>query len=249
MHVAGLSAGSAKSCRRTLAVVGMVLLSIAPVGAETLVFHAASSGGQTLDQGEGGGNPFASSLIEILNAPSIRLAELPATLQRLTGQKSGGFQKPDVPSAMSQHDWQLVPAAPGERRIALVMVVSDYTASGGATSLTGAKLDAERVAAALRRAGFETEMALDLALPEMRAKLSQFAARSRAHDAALVYTTGHGVEVNGTIYLLPGDYPVAARNTALETRALALPEIARSPSAGKVNLVLYAGCRDNPLGD
>lgn len=94
--------------------------------AQPLIFHASTSGQQTLDRGEGGGNPFASSLIEILGRPETRLAELPDALRVLTVKKSSGAQTPDVPSAVSPKDWRLVPPQSGEKRIALVLVVSDY---------------------------------------------------------------------------------------------------------------------------
>jgi hypothetical protein len=216
-----------------------------PVEADTLVFHASMSGQQTLDQGEGGGNPFASALIEVLGAP-LELSDLPARLQRLTATKSGGFQSADVPASVIRR-FSLVPARSGEKRIALVMVVSDYAASEGAQSLPGARHDAERIALALRRAGFQAEQALDLDLRAMREKLADFRDRSLHADAAVIYTTGHGVEVEGTVFLLPGDYPIADRNSALRRRALPFSEIARSLGARQVNLVFYGGCRDNPF--
>jgi len=228
----------------------MVALVVSPslrARADALVFQGSASGHPTLDQGEGGGNPFASALIEILKRPTVRLAELPAALQQLTAKKSGGFQSADVPKTVASGEWQLVPAKGGERRVALVMVVSNYTRSG-AQSLPGAKRDAERVAAALTGAGFRTEVALDLDLAAMRAKLSSFAAAAAAQDAAVVYTTGHGVEAGCHVYLLPGDYPIEQRNAALAQRALRLSEIAASVRARAINLVFYGGCRDNPFG-
>jgi hypothetical protein len=42
---------------------------------ETLLFHASASGRQTMDEGEGGGNPFASALIEILQKKEVRLGD------------------------------------------------------------------------------------------------------------------------------------------------------------------------------
>jgi Caspase domain len=216
--------------------------------AEALVFHASQPGKQTLDEGEGGGNPFASALIELLGRPSLALAQLPAELKQLTAKKSGNFQSADVPEAGSRGNVSLVPTTPGEMRIALVMVVSDYTQSDGAESLPGARLDAERIAAALNRAGFATEIALDLGLDAMRNKLADFRAQSMISDMAIIYTTGHGVEVAGTTFLIPGDYPVKSGNSALARKALPLPEIALSPAARQVNLVFYGGCRDNPFG-
>ena len=214
-----------------------------------LVFHASSSGRQTLDAGEGGGNPFASALIEIVHRSSFALSELPGELKRLTAAKSGGFQVADGPEIKSDAAWQLVPARPGETRRALVLVVSDYRASGGAPSLPGAKRDAERVAAALARAGFVTETAIDLDAQAMRAKLSEFAVSTANADAAAIYTTGHGVEVGGKIHLLPGDYPIAGGSAALGSRAIGLDAIAGALRARRVNLLFYGGCRDNPFAN
>ena len=161
--------------------------------AQPLIFHASTSGQQTLDRGEGGGNPFASSLIEILGRPETRLAELPDALRVLTVKKSSGAQTPDVPSAVSPKDWRLVPPQSGEKRIALVLVVSDYGRSG-AELLPGAEHDARRIASALAGAGFVTETALDLDLSGMRKRLNDFADKSSGYDAAAIYTTGHGLE-------------------------------------------------------
>ena len=220
--------------------------------AETLTFHASQSGRQTLDQGEGGGNPFASALVEVLNR-SVRLAELPATMKELTAQKSRNFQQADVPEQTPDGKWDLVPARSGEVRIALVMVVSDYAASAGsgadaAPSLVGAKHDAQRIVRALEAAGFKTEMAIDLSRADMRELVARFSTRSALADAALIYTTGHGVEVDGNVYLLPGDYPLAQKNAALATRALRVRDFGSGLRAKRVNLLFYGGCRDNPLG-
>lgn len=217
--------------------------------AAALVFHASSSGRQTLDAGEGGGNPFASALIEIVQRSSLALSELPGELKRLTAAKSGGFQAADGPGIVVDKAWTLTPAAAGETRRALVLVVSDYRKSGGAQSLPGARRDAERVAAALARAGFETETAIDLDAQAMRAKLSEFAVSTANADAAAIYTTGHGVEVAGKIYLLPGDYPISGGSGALGNRAIGLDAIAGALQARRVNMLFYGGCRDNPFAN
>ncbi|MGO9171147.1 MAG: caspase family protein [Rhodomicrobium sp.] len=212
---------------------------------EPLIFHASTSGHRTLDQGDGGGNPFASALIEILGRTEMRLAEFPAALRTLTVEKSKGRQSPDVPKAVSPEDWKLVPQLAGEKRVALVLVVSDYRQSR-AQSLLGAEHDAHRVAEALTKAGFATETALDLDLSNMRKKLHDFAVASADFDAAVIYTTGHGLESKGAVYLIPGDYPREEGNSALAARALPLVEIANVARAKRVNLVFYGGCRDDP---
>ncbi len=227
----------------------VVCLMLVPTSAhaETLVFKASQAGKETLDQGEGGGNPFASSLIEILSRPSARLGDLPAELRRLTLAKSRDFQLPDVPPQAPPEDWALVPAKSGELRKALVLVVSDYAKSGGAPSLPGVAHDASRVAAALSKAGFATEIAIDLDLFAMRRRLDAFASETKNADAAVIYTTGHGVEVGAKIYLVPGGYPIAEGNRSLADKALPLPEIAAAVRARRINLVFYGGCRNDPL--
>ncbi len=234
-------------CLAAMIAACLVPLALPEAHADTLVFHAVSSGQRALDQGEGGGNPFASALIETLRRPSLALGDLPGALKGLTRDKSKGRMTADVPVAAEPAGWSLVPAKEGEMRVALVLVVSDYSRVG-AKSLPGAKHDAERIAAALTGAGFSINVALDLDQEEMRETLAEFHDVSRAADVALIYTTGHGVEVDGGTYLIPADYPIKERNAALANRAMPLADIAAAPAAKSVNLVLYGGCRDNPFG-
>ncbi|MGO8952628.1 MAG: caspase family protein [Rhodomicrobium sp.] len=226
----------------------LMLASVTATRSEPLLFHASSSGQPTLDEGEGGGNPFASALIEILGRPEMQLGDFSADLHRLTLEKSRGRQSSDAPKGVFPQDWKLVPRQAGEKRVALVLVVSDYRQSR-ASSLPGAAHDAHRIADALTKAGFVTETALNLDLSNMRRKLAEFAAASTDFDAAAIYTTGHGLETNGEVYLIPGDYPRNEGNAALRAKALPLAVIANAARAKHVNLVLYGGCRDDPFSN
>ena len=225
-----------------------MIAEAAPARPEALVFHAVQPGRQALDAGDGGGNPFASALIEVLGRPSADLKTMAAEIERLTSLKSSRHMVADVPQVGTQGSWSLVPARAGERRVALVLVVSDYSRAG-AQSLPGARHDAARVVAALSAAGFETESTLDLDAAAMRHRLETFARRSAEADAAIIYTTGHGVEVGNRVYLLPADFPVAHGREALQSRAVVLADIAGSLRARKINLVFFGGCRDDPFGN
>ena len=231
-----------------LLALAFVVGSIEGTWGETLVFHASASGHQTMDEGEGGGNPFASALIEILQKDEMRLGDFPERLRELTVKKSSGFQTPDVPKKVSGAHWTLVPSRSGEKRIALVLVVSNYELAG-AISLPGAAHDSHRMTSALTKAGFKTELALDLDLKGMRKKLAEFGAASSSYDVAAIYTTGHGVERDGVIYLVPGAFPISEGDAALPSNALPLRDIATSPRARAMNLVFYGGCRDNPFSN
>ena len=91
----------------------------AQAGQPALIFHAASAGQEAMDNGEGGGNPFASALVEVLGRAQSDLAELPEALQRLTREKSKGFQAADVAHPPPSLHWTIAPMPAGERRIAL----------------------------------------------------------------------------------------------------------------------------------
>ena len=210
-----------------------------------LIFHASQAGMTTLDEGDGGGNPFARALVDVLSQNEANLSELPSKLETLTVKKSHGLQTASGPA--SAPDWQLVPKKLAERRIALVLVNSDYAKASELPSLPGARSDSERIAKVLTKAGFTTQTALDLDLSSTRAKLKSFAEQSVNADVAVIYTTGHGVEVDGTIFHLPIDYPIKSKSAALPGKALKLDDIAVSSRARKINLVFYGGCRNDPF--
>ena len=132
-----------------------------------------------------------------------------------------------------------------ETRAAIVVVFPDYSAARVA-SLPGAKHDAHRIKAALVGAGIETEAVVDPSRLELSDILRGFAERSASADFAVMYATGHGVEVNGVVYLLPGDYPVSERSSALEHRAICLSLFAQAARARRANLVFYGWLSRRP---
>ena len=75
--------------------------------------------------------------------------------------------------------------------------------------------------------------------------LANFSRVALEHDVAVVYCTGHGVESNGGVYLVPGDYPLERGCSAAQLRAgaVSVDRIATACRASKLNLVFFAGCR------
>lgn len=214
---------------------------------EPVYIYATQPGRVTFDQGDSGGNPFASALVEALGAKVLRFEKLLHQLIAQTELKSAGRQRPDLPGDTRLNTWRILPKPSRERRVALIVVFSDYAASGGAQSLPGAARDLSRVGDAFEQAGFETERVQDPDRAKLQAILRDFADRSAASDVAALYVTGHGVEVEGTVYLLPGDYPVSRGNTALRKRAIRLTELGAAGRSKHANLVFYGGCRNNPF--
>lgn len=210
------------------------------------LFFGTSPGQPALDGDEQGGNPFASSLIEVAADPRARLRSWSSLLRNKTAQRTAGVQVPQARPGSGDRGWRLAEpfGAPPESRLALVLVVSSYLAPQ-APALYGARLDERRIAAMWAAHGFSVTQGVAPSRAALLAALRAFAARSAGADTAALYSTGHGVEVGGQTYLLPGDYPFERGFglAVLRRHALAVDRLAASARGRKVNLVFFAGCR------
>jgi uncharacterized caspase-like protein len=109
-----------------------------------------------------------------------------------------------------------------EKRVALVIGNSAYASAGLLKNPTN---DAGAIGEMLRRAHFDVvETKRDLANAEMRRALRDFSAKSRDADYAIVYYAGHGIEVDGTNYLLPVDVVLEQDSDAYD-EAVALDRV------------------------
>ena len=210
------------------------------------VCFATQSGGTTIDCDSEGGNPFATALIELSSTLDVGIADFPKSLCELTAKLSQDRQTPEWVGGEPGVDWRISHPSigPRNRRTALVLIVSDYGASGSA-SLDGAAWDELRVSAMLARNGFSVTQGVGPARGDLLAALDAFGEASRESDLAVIYSTGHGYESGGNVYLLPGDYPAGNGFTAEElTRsAIDIARLAEVCSARILNLVFFAGCR------
>jgi hypothetical protein len=210
------------------------------------LYYATQSGGTTLDMGAGGGNPFASALIELADDPVLPLRDLAARLRRLTEERSNGHQIVECVGSARRSSWvfRREPTAGLERREALVLVVSDYSRMNLA-SLSGAAGDERRISVMLAQHGFSLTQGVEPRRSALLAALRSFRRRSQQADVSVIYSTGHGLEVGSEVFLLPGDYPLAGGfgRAALRRKALSVARMATAASASEVNLVFFGGCR------
>src|SRR5262249_11961129 len=96
----------------------------------------------------------------------------------------------------------LAPAS-AEKLVALVIGSGAYKTVGKLSNPTN---DAKAIAGMLQSAGFDTvELHENLGIREMRRAINDFADAVRDADSAVVYYSGHGMEVNGINYLIPID--------------------------------------------
>ncbi|WP_271584427.1 caspase family protein [Bradyrhizobium sp. CCBAU 45389] len=132
-----------------------------------------------------------------------------------------------------------------DKRVALVIGNSAYKS---VPKLANPANDAGLIGGMLRKAGFDTvDVRQDLSAPEMRKALREFGARTRDADVAVIYYAGHGLEVDGTNYLIPTD---AALETDTDVYDEALPidrVLVSIEPAKQLRLVILDACRDNPF--
>src|SRR5712671_857553 len=132
-----------------------------------------------------------------------------------------------------------------DKRVALVIGNSAYQ---NVAKLPNPVNDGATIAATLRDAGFDVvDSRHDLPALETRRALRDFADRTRDADIAVVYYAGHGMEVDGTNYLIPVDARLE-RDTDVYDEALSLDRVlvAIEP-ATRLRLVILDACRDNPF--
>jgi len=113
--------------------------------------------------------------------------------------------------------------------------------------LTNPANDAAAITVLLETAGFTVEMRNDLGGSEMRKTIRDFSERTKDADVAVVYYAGHGLEVDGTNFLIPTDAKLE-RDIDVEDEAIALDRILKMiEPAQRLRLVILDACRDNPF--
>jgi formylglycine-generating enzyme required for sulfatase activity len=141
--------------------------------------------------------------------------------------------------------WFATSPAFAEKRVALVIGNSAYARVG---KLENPARDAGAVEKVLRHAGFETvEVMRDLGNSAMRRALRDFSDQARDADIAVVFYAGHGIEVNGSNYLIPVD-AVLERDLDVEDETVPLERVSQVLEQTKrLRLVILDACRDNPF--
>jgi uncharacterized caspase-like protein len=156
----------------------------------------------------------------------------------------------------------VVPVAPPDRRIALVIGNGKYAAEWHV--LANPPNDAQGVATALSRIGFfgvradGDDFKVDFAAPGVAALIDldqkqlrrALAALARVADGvrqAVIYYAGHGIEVAGQNYLIPVDAKLAhVRDAEYELEPLSRALGAITGATG-LQLVILDACRNNPF--
>ncbi|MBG6209376.1 TPR repeat protein [Labrenzia sp. EL_126] len=133
-------------------------------------------------------------------------------------------------------------------RIALVIGNNDYEY---VTDLDNPINDATSVGEKLRGLGFTVHLGLDLEIFGLSELIDNFLSRIEDGSEVVVFYAGHGLEVQGSNYLLPVDVPALSvdgerklRHRAINLTTLLLDLEA---SGANVSLVILDSCRENPF--
>ena len=150
-------------------------------------------------------------------------------------------------SAWEAHAQQRAPT-PGagmkEARVALVIGNSDYTKA----PLKNPVNDANDVAGALTRLGFQVTLRTNVNRAQMRAAIRDFGQALRTGGIGLFYYAGHGVESKGRNFLIPIGANLASE-FELEDEALEANTVLRAmeEAGNPTNIMIMDACRDNPF--
>jgi hypothetical protein len=136
-------------------------------------------------------------------------------------------------------------AAHADKRVALVLGISAYQ---HVAKLPNPSNDADAIAALFRTSGFDVvETKRDVGIAELRRAIGDFSDKAQDADIAVVFFAGHGIEVDGTNYLVPADARLA-RDFDIEDEALSLDRLLKAiEPAKRLRLVMLDACRDNPF--
>ena len=141
-------------------------------------------------------------------------------------------------------------AALAENRVALVIGQSNYRA---VVPLPNPANDAKAVSKLLGDAGFDVQSAADLSQNELRAEISDFAAKVAAKGpdtVALVFYAGHGMQIDGENYLVPVDVD-PKREADIPLQAVRLNDVLNTLTSvpSKMRILLLDACRNDPFAE
>lgn len=133
-----------------------------------------------------------------------------------------------------------------ERRVALVIGNGRYAA---VPELANPTRDALTVADAFRKAGFQSvQVEQNLGRAAMVSALRRFEETAVGADWSVIYFAGHGMELNGTNYLLPVDAELRVDKDVQDEAVPLDRALSTLEGTKKLRLVILDACRDNPFG-
>ena len=135
--------------------------------------------------------------------------------------------------------------ARADKRVALVIGNSAYRT---VPDLPNSGNDAAAMADLFKQAGFNVvELRRNVGINDLRRTLREFSNAVRDADIAAVYYAGHGIEVDGSNYLIPVDARLEA-DIDVEDETVSLERVLKIlEPAKRLRLIILDACRENPF--
>ena len=232
----------------------------------TLMAYAAEPGQYASDGPPGSSNgPYAIALAKALLTPDVALEEALRLVREEVDQATKGTSVPFMESGLRDRlvltatsrsvsqtrgaaaSRSVTSSASSNRRVALVFGNSKYV---HVKTLKNPANDAEDVAAALKRIGFEVKMILDATRQQMSDALTDFdesMSGDTKPDWALVYFAGHGIARDESPYMVSVDARLKSHTVIDQQTIKALPIFGMVAKAARLGLVILDACRENPF--
>jgi hypothetical protein len=162
---------------------------------------------------------------------------------------NGNGSRGTLPALIALLFLLLASPAAAEKRIALVVGNSAYQ---NITRLDNPRNDAVLMADTLLGLGFTLiggRAQLDLDKPALDIAVQNFGRQIQGADVALFYYAGHGVQVNGSNYLVPvSANPTREADVDFQMVDINLVLRQMQGSGTRLNMVILDACRNNPFG-
>jgi len=137
------------------------------------------------------------------------------------------------------------PKLKNEKRLALVIGNSIY---GGGQTLKNPVNDANLMTSTLQRLGFTVIKRINATEQSMEQAIREFSRELPKYNVTLFYYAGHGVQVDGTNYIIPVDATLNEKSDC-KYEAISInfvvEEFEKYPN--NVNIVILDACRNNPF--
>jgi hypothetical protein len=134
-------------------------------------------------------------------------------------------------------------AAPGAR-VALVIGNGAYV---NADPLRNPSNDANAVAGVLRQIGFDVVQGVDLNRLGLEEKIRDFMRRALKARVALLFYSGHGMQVDGKNYLIPVDAKLTEPSDLFFETVEIDKTLDTLADPSRTTIILLDACRDNPM--
>jgi formylglycine-generating enzyme required for sulfatase activity len=139
----------------------------------------------------------------------------------------------------------LASTAEAAKRVALVIGNDTYDTL---PALNNARADAKGMADKLRGLGFDVILRLNASRRSFGRALAEFEGKAANAEVGLVFYAGHGIQADGTNYLIPANAEVEVEEDLRYEGVDARDFLRTMKRAGtSLNIVIMDACRDNPL--